>query len=82
MYEGGNSMPGLWKWIDSKNLKNKGKINIFLFFNCFIYSAIGFLAWTIVSRFALNTLDWAFCFIGFSGFFIGFIGGCIYLGRQ
>ena len=75
-------MSRLWDWIDSKNISNDMKTSIFLLLNCLKYSILGFLAWLIVSRFALSTLDWALCFTGYPGILIGFIGGYIFLSRK
>lgn len=69
----------LWKWVDKKEISNNAKSRLFLILNSLMCSVIGFLIWIIVSRFALNTWDWAICFIGYSGFFIGYIGGFIFL---
>lgn len=75
-------MARLWKWVDSKDFTDEGKIRLFLFLNCLNYCAIGFLAWLIVSRFALDTWGWVFGFVGYPGFYAGFIGGCIFLYRK
>ena len=75
-------MSGLWKWIDVKEISKEEKIRVFLFLNCLIHGVLGLLVWLVVSRFMLNTLGWAFCFIGYPGFFIGFVGGFLYLCRQ
>lgn len=75
-------MSVLWKWIDGKDFTEEGKIRFFLIFNCILFSLLGLLAWLIVSRFVLNTLIWAICFTGYPGFFVGFIGGYLYLCRN
>lgn len=72
-------MTGLYYLIDKRNISNKAKRNIFLFINSVIFSIVGFMVWLVVSRFTLSTLDWAICFTGYSGFFIGFIGGFLFL---
>ena len=69
----------LWEWLDKKNMNEERKMHLFLFLNTIIFSIIGFLVWLAVSKFALNSLTWALCFIGYSGFFIGYLGGFIYL---
>lgn len=75
-------MSRLYRWVESKDFSYERTVGIFLFLNCLLFGAFGFAAWAIVSRFVLNTLGWALCFIGYSGFFIGFVGGYIYLCRQ
>lgn len=75
-------MSRLWKWVDDKNISRDAKTGLFLIFNIILWSVIGFVAWTFVSMFALNTLDWALCFVGYPGFFVGYIGGFIFLCQQ
>ena len=72
-------MSRLWKWVDKKEISNDAKSKLFLILNSLICSAIGFFVWIVVSRFALNTWGWAICFVGYPGFFIGYIGGFIFL---
>lgn len=75
-------MSRLWKWIDSYDVPREKKIRGFLVLNCLVYSLAGFFIWLLVHKFAFDTWDWAFCFAGYPGFFCGFIGGYIFLGRQ
>lgn len=75
-------MSRLWKWIDVRKMSYKAKTRWFLFLNSLLYSAVGFFAWIIVSRFALDSWDWALCFVGYPGFFVGYIGGFLFLSRH
>ena len=75
-------MSGLWKWVDDKNISREAKTGIFLFFNSILWGVIGFVTWIFVSMFALSTWDWALCFVGYPGFFVGYIGGFIFLCQQ
>lgn len=75
-------MSGLWEWMNGKNFSKEGKVIGFLLINCLKYSALGLGLWLIVSRFALTTYDWAICFTLYPGFFIGYIGGTIFLWRK
>lgn len=75
-------MNHLWNWVDRREMTDAGKIRIFLLMNCLLCSVLGLVVWLFVSRFALNTWDWALCFVGYPGFFVGFLGGCMYLCRQ
>lgn len=75
-------MSRLWKWVDRRKLSRENKTRLFLFLNSLIYSGEGFLAWLLISKFALGTWDWALCFVGYPGFFVGYIGGFIFLCRQ
>lgn len=51
----------------------------FLFINTVLFAGMGFLVWTVVRLFALKENMWAFCFMGYAGYFIGFLGGILYL---
>lgn len=72
-------MDKLWNWVDYKALSRDGKVRIFLCLNCLKYGFLGFVAWLLVSRIALGTVDWAICFVGYPGFFVGYLGGILYL---
>lgn len=75
-------MSKLWEWMDKKDLTKEGKIRGFLALNCMIFSILGFFVWLTVSRFALSTIEWAICFVGYPGFFIGYLGGFLFLSRR
>lgn len=75
-------MSRMWNWIDSKNLSDGAKANLFLFISSLISGAVGFIVWLIVSKYALNSWEWAACFVGYPGIFVGFIGGYIFLCRK
>lgn len=72
-------MSRLWRLIDNKKYSEERKIRIFLFINCLKYGVLGFLIWLVVKMFALNTWEWALCFICYPGFLIGYIGSFIFL---
>ena len=72
----------LWEWLEKKKMDEESKMQFFLFLNTINFGIIGFLVWLVVSRFALHSLTWALCFIGYSGFFIGYIGGFIFSCRK
>lgn len=72
-------MSVLWKWISQRKLSRGNKARLFLLLNSLIYSVAGILAWLLVRKFALGTWDWALCFVGYPGFFIGYIGGFLFL---
>lgn len=75
-------MSKLWSWIDGYKLTAEKKTRLFLFINSLIYSIIGFFVWLVVSSFALNKWYWALCFAGYPGFFIGYVGGFLFLCRK
>ena len=75
-------MNKMWMKIVSKNYSKHRSIKTFLFYNCLKHCLIGFIVWLIVSRRYFNTIEWAICFVGYPGMFIGFFGGIIYLCRK
>lgn len=75
-------MNTLWKVIGKQDLSKRGKMRWFLVLNCIKYSLLGFFVWLVVRNFAFDTIDWAFCFIGYPGFFFGFLGGYLFLCRE
>lgn len=72
----------LWNYIDKKDFSTKGKIRSFLFLNCSISGVFGCLLWLIVSMFVYVTFENAICFVGYSVYFLGFLGGLIFLCRK
>lgn len=74
-------MQRLWKWIRRRKISSENRIKLFLFLNSLLCGVIGFAVWVFVGRYAFSTWDWALCFIGYPGFFGGFIGGFMYLCR-
>ena len=77
-------MTRLWNLIDSKEFSYEGKIRIFFSLNCLLYCVLGLIVWLVVRKLVpnINTWDWALCFVIYPGFFIGYIGGFIYLCRK
>lgn len=72
----------LWNYLKSKNI-NTQKANIFfLLINTLIAGIGGFFIWFIIHFFTLNKIAWALCFIGYPGFFIGLLGGILFLYKQ
>lgn len=72
-------MNRMWERITRKNYSEDKRIKIFLFYNCIKFCLIGFIVWLLVSRRYLNTLEWAICFIGYPGMFLGYFGGLTFL---
>ncbi|MDD6038999.1 MAG: hypothetical protein PUD20_09440 [bacterium] len=75
-------MRKLWEKIESKGFSKEDTRRLFLLLNSMKFSLCGFAVWLLVSRFALGTIEWAICFIGYSGFFIGYLGGFLYLCKE
>ena len=54
-------------------------IPLFLFLTTLLSSVIGYLVWYCVHFFTCNSTSIAICFIGYAGYFFGFLGGILYL---
>lgn len=61
---------------EEKTMKNE---KLFLFLNTIAWAIIGFVLWCVVRLFALDCIEWAICFVGYPAFFIGIVGGVLYL---
>lgn len=75
-------MRRLWKWIADRNISYEKKLKVFLLLNTILFGMLGFVVWAIVSKFTLDTWYFALCFFGYAAFFIGFIGGYIFIVRS
>ena len=75
-------MKTIWNIVQKLPVKTAGKYKFFLFTNMMFCSLIGFAVWLALHHFILNTWDWAVCFAGYSCFFIGFLGGLVFLYGQ
>ncbi len=74
-------MRKLWKLSGrlSKTDDRERRCGCFLMLNCMIAGFAGLIVWLIVRLFALDSIDWLVCFIGFPVVFHGIIGSSVYL---
>lgn len=75
-------MEKLWNWVDSKQISEDSKNRLFLLLNCLKYGFLGYVVWVVISFVAFNNVIWAICFTGYSGLFIGYFGGILFLCRK
>lgn len=75
-------MEMVWSVLENKRISELNRKHLFLFLNSLLFGILGFGVWLVVSRFTLATIDWMLCFIGYPGFFFGFIGGFIFLCKK
>lgn len=75
-------MRKLLEKIESRGLPKEDTGKIFLLLNSAKFALFGFIVWLLVSRFALSSIEWAICFIGYPGFFIGYLGGFLFLCKE
>lgn len=75
-------MNNLWNIISKKN-KTKWKSEyIFILINTLVFTIIGFSLWFIIHFFILKNFIWCICFSGYAGYFLGFLGGILYLWKK
>lgn len=58
------------------------QVNLFLVLNTIVWAVIGFAVWCIVRLAALDSIQWVICFMCYPAFFIGIVGGIIFLWNQ
>lgn len=75
-------MNRLWNGINKLNYAYEMKIRIFLALNSIIYGLLGLAAWILIRNAACFSAEYIICFVGYPGFFIGYLGGFIFLSRQ
>lgn len=72
-------MHRLWSYIDSKKLHEATKYRLLLIILGLLSALAGFGIWLIIRLFALSTLDWMLCFVGFPvilSWFVVFFYSC------
>ena len=75
-------MKQLWSFVEQIHVSEMKKNGIFLFLTTILSALTGLLVWYILHFFICNTISWALCFTGYSGYFIGLVGGCLFLCRH
>ncbi|MCR4588101.1 MAG: hypothetical protein K5682_06800 [Lachnospiraceae bacterium] len=58
-------MKTLWTYINSKKWKTPNKYRFIFFISGFTGAFAGFVLWLVIHIWALSTLDWMLCFIGY-----------------
>lgn len=72
-------MSTIWNKIESFNISNRHKTYMFISLTVALSSLLGFMVWYPLHFYMLKEFTWMLCFIGYFGFFIGFIGGTLFL---
>ena len=75
-------MNTIWNYLHKLNIGTTLQIFLFLFSTTLLSCVMGFIAWYALHFFVLNSISWAISFIGYTGFFVGFFGGILYLYRH
>lgn len=58
-------MKNVWTYIGKKNWPATTKYKVAFLILGTLYALAGFATWLIIRMWALSTLDWMFCFIGY-----------------
>ena len=69
----------IWKTVSATSYLDQTKQRLFLLLNTLLFSLIGLIVWLTVGRLFAPGWHWLICFIGYPGYFIGYIGGIFYL---
>ena len=75
-------MTVIWNYVNKKLVRDHAKISCFLIANVMFWGMIGFLLWSVIQLFALKKIDYALCCIGYPAFFIGIVGGTLFLWKK
>lgn len=62
-------MKSLWTYIERKNWNADTKYRVAILILGALFALAGFAAWLIIRIWALSTLDWMICFIGYPAAF-------------
>ena len=65
-------MKSIWNYLEEKDWKASTKFRAFLFIEALICGLIGFAVWGVIQFFALSSIDWMICFIGYPVIFSWF----------
>ena len=63
----------------TKNAAKEKRQKCFRLLACTLSGLTGLILWGIVQLFALNSLDWLICFVGYPVMFFGVLGSSFYL---
>lgn len=75
----GYIMERIWGILTKKEWASTHIVSLFLFCNIIVWSLVGIILWFIIHFFTLRSVEWAMCFTGYVGYFMGLIGGIIFL---
>lgn len=72
----------IWRYLKKQAWSKDREQKIFLVCSVLAFCIVGAVLWGLVGRWFLPEISWMLCFIGYSGFFGGFVGGLLYLWRH
>lgn len=75
-------MKRLWNIVNEADTKKEWKTRLFLMLTMWFGGLIGCILWIAVGRIFLPATDMFLCFVGYPAFFMGPLGGAIYLYRH
>ncbi len=73
-------MKRLWDALEDHGLSAKKRSILFLILNTLKFALIGLLVWAAASRYWKMGIDWLICFMGYPGFFAGYLRGYSFSG--
>ena len=72
-------MERLWDALGNRSLSVRKRSILFLILNTLKFAMIGLLFWIAVSSYQKLGIDWLICFMGYPGFFAGYLRGVFFL---
>lgn len=66
-------MKHLYNYLENTNFRATTKFRLFLLIEALLYGLGGFAVWGIIQLFALRSVEWMICFIGYPIIFSWFL---------
>lgn len=75
-------MTWMWKNISKQGWSNSIKQTLFIGCSVLAFCVLGFLLWLLVKKLIGDDIVWMLCFMGYPGFFFGYLGAIFYLWKE
>ena len=69
----------IYEFCQQRAWSKQGKDNFFLACNMLFFSALGAVVWLLLGRLFIGGWQGLICFVGYPLFFLGTVGGILYL---
>lgn len=75
-------MTWMWKIISKQGWSKLIKQKVFIGYSVLAFCFLGLLAWDLVRNLIGCDITWMLCFMGYPGFFFGYLGGIFFLWKE
>jgi len=72
----------IWDFTGRMRFPARMRTRMFLFLNISAFLMMGLLAWLLIETVTDLNLQWLICFLGYPGYFIGYIGGLFFVMKK